>query len=82
MRTERLTHTGLRISSQEFVGRSPVAGLTLDDMPPLSRNSNQAPFRKQSFDSDESFDFSEINRRMDRMDGEFFTPDTSVELQL
>lgn len=70
LRTVCLTHMRLRISPQEAHVEIPVVDLTSNDMPPLSRNSNQKSVRKQSSESNEPLDFAEIDRRMGRMVGD------------
>ena len=77
-RPECLTHMKSRISKLNVSSESPSVDLTVYEMPPLDGMGNQAPGRKDSSDSNDTFDFAEIDKRMGRVGGRRFAPDPTV----
>ena len=61
------------VTSGDSTRRIPVVDLTSNDMPTLSRPIHPTPFRRPSLESTDSVDFSEIDQRMSRLGGQFFT---------
>ena len=68
-----------RSGSTEPIKRPPVVDLTLQDMPTLSQPDRATPCRKPSLEATDSFDFSEIDKRMGRIGGKCFAPDATTD---
>ena len=77
-KSECLTHMKQRIDANLDRKSTPGVDLSEKEMPPLTQMHQSTPVRKLSAGPADSFDFSEIDRMVNRIGGKRFAPDATT----